>query len=193
MDGAEDDGQGTPLQPQHRSGGAVQDALPLLAQVHIRLVDGLRGVSGGPAAEWGPDHANSPHPAAALLRERGVGFEWTLVAFPGRSLWDLHVGIVPRGADVLALGLHWHRSLHGSLPDAALVSAANPIGTSFHPLSDEHHADLLVLAWRAVSQDRAAQILSDAAVELALSLHAPLASALTPTHPTATRSPSHDV
>ena len=168
------------------------DVLPLLAQVHSRLVDGLAGVAGGPCAAWGPDHADSPDPAAAALREHGVGFAWTLVAFPGWSLWDLHVGVVPHGEDVLAVGLHWHDSLQPSIPTAAVGPAAAAIGTTFHPLSGEHHADLLVLAWRTFTPGRAAQVLSDAALDLALSLHAPLAHELTQPHPTPRRSPSHD-
>lgn len=173
--------------------GPAPEVLPLLAQVHARLVDGLKGLPAGPTAEWGPDHAGSPDPAAALLRERGLGFEWILVAFPGWSSWDLHLGVVPRGENVLALGLHWHRSLHESVPRAALRTAAEAVGTQLRPLSGEYHADLLVLAWRAVTQDRAAQVLSDAALELALALHGPLAHDLSRPHPPAPKELLHDL
>ncbi len=169
-----------------------EDLLPLLAKVHARLLDGLAHLPDGPTAEWGPDHADSPEPAAVVLRDRGVGFEWTLLAFPGWSMWDLHVGVVPRGENVLALGLHWHQSLHGSLPTPALGRVAAAIGADFHPLSSEYHADLLVLAWRALTPSRAAQVLSDAALELALSLHESLAHELTQPHPTSLRSTPHD-
>lgn len=178
MDCPDECSQVLPLPQQDSSEGATRGVLPLLAQIHARLVEGFAGLTNGPTAEWGPDHADSLYPAAAALRAHGLGFEWTLVAFPGWSLWDLHVGVVSHGEDVLALGLHWHQSLGGGIPHAALGPTAAAIGTVFHPLSGEYHADLLVLAWRTWTVGRAAQVLSDAALELALSLHGPLAQDL---------------
>lgn len=167
--------------------------LPLLEQIHSRIAHGLLGLADGPRAVWGPDHENDPHPTAARLRERGVGFEWVVVTFPGWSLWDLHVGLVPRGPDALALGLHWHQSLSQAVPPEVARLAALAVSAEFRTRSSEYHADLLVLAWRSLPPNRTVQVLSDVALELALGLRATLAYDLAHRSPHPPKEPLHDL
>lgn len=156
----------------------------LLEDIHLRLADGLRSTPAGPKAVWGPDHEDSPHPSARRLRGNGQSFEWVAVTFPGWSLWHLHLGVVPRGPGVLALGVHWHEAVTNILPSTVADLAAGGIATNYDEQSGEHQADVLVLARSSCPHLRAVQIFTDAALDLADVLDAPLA--VSPTAP-----PSH--
>jgi hypothetical protein len=163
----------------------------LLKDVHVRLADGLRRIPAGTKSVWGPDHEHSPHPVALRLRANGQSFEWVAVTFPGWSMWHLHLGLVPRGPGVLALGVHWHDAVTHLLPSALADLAARGIKTSYDDKSREHQADVLILASSSFPHPRAVQILSDAALDLADLLNAPLA--VSPTAPSAHREPSYDL
>ncbi len=145
----------------------------LLGEVHRHVVGQL--LAAGLGVAWGPDHERSSDPAAARLRDRKLSFDWVAVTFPGWSLWHLHVGLVPRGPGVLALGLHWHDSVQQNLPPGVAGLGARAIGTSFFPESGEHQADVLVLAWTVWTRRLASQALAESTLELALAVHAPLA------------------
>ena len=159
--------------PQGRLSEGSLPALRLLEDVHVRLAEGLRRTPEGPQAVWGPDHEDSSDPSARRLRANAQSFEWVAVTFPGWSLWHIHLGLVPRGPGVLALGVHWHDAVTHLLPTAVADFAASGIATHYDEESDEHQADFLVLAH--LFCPRAVQILSDAALDLAHVLDVPLA------------------
>jgi len=157
-------------------------ALAFLRDVHVGLVERLQRAPAGPQAVWGPDREHSPDPAARALRNVAGGFEWVAVTFPGWSLWHLHLGLVSRTPGVFTLGLHWHEAVRDQLPHSVDDFAACAIVTDYYEQSGEHHADLLVVAVTACPRQRAVQILTDAALDLAQLLSAPLAVGPTP-HP----------
>lgn len=123
---------------------------------------------------WGPDFEDSSDPSAQRLRDNGHSFEWVAVRFPGWSLWNLHLGIVPRagGPNVLALGVHWRDVVAPLLPAVVVDLAASGVGGIRLTRSGEQQADLLVVA---CAQPMASQILSDAALALTPVLQPPLA------------------
>ncbi len=148
----------------------------LLQGVYAGLAKGLAQTPEGPVAAWGPDHEWSANPSAQRLRRTGHSFNWVAVTFPGWSLWHLHLGLVPRGPDALALGVHWHDAVTGLLPAGVLGLAAHAVASCYTEESGEHQADVLVLAYNAFTHRRAIQILSDAALDLARGLDAPPAA-----------------
>lgn len=147
----------------------------VLEGVYGRLVEVLRSHPTGPQAVWGPDHRHSSDPSARQLRRKRQSFEWVAVAFPGWSLWQVHLGIVPLGPGALALGLHWQEAVTGLLPPKVAELGHHGIGVRFAEGSGEHQADVLVLAYLAYPHDRAVQLISDVALDFAHSLHALLA------------------
>jgi predicted dehydrogenase len=91
------------------------------------------------------------------------------------SPWHLHVGLVPGGPGVLALGVHWHDTAAHLLPQAVCDVAAHAVTTRFDEDSGEHQSDLLVVSYCSCPRTRAVQILSDTAVDLVRVLAEPLA------------------
>ena len=162
--------------------------LPLLRDVYLALTERLQRTPAGPQAVWGPEQQHSQHPAAMALHDLGTSFEWVAVAFPGWSLWRLHLGLVSRAPGVLALGLHQHDSVRDLLPTPVADLAACGITASYSQQLGEHQADLLVLAATAYPAHRAVQILRDSALDLAELLSARLiarsAATSTPLEPT---------
>ena len=174
--------------PPARQAAPSSPVRELLKDVHARLAQGLPDAAPGARAEWGPDHEHSLHPSARQLRGGGQSFEWVAVAFPGWSLWHLHLGLVPRSPGVLALGVHWHDASAHLLPAVVTdLAATRAVTTSYHEGSGEHHADLLVVACSSFPSPHSVQVLADGALDLAHVLSPLLA--VGPTAPPADQEP----